>query len=543
MAETGARDGLLSAASFEELGYRLEHIARLKEMDGDPQWRLPRRLKSHLLVAIRRGDAQFTIDGCLVSLRTGALFIGAPGQSIEYMGGSAAAAEDGYALLFAVTGNRPGHDAIMRNIGREREGGVVPETFAAVVLELCETAHRHWHQPSGLLRLRSQAAFYEILYNVLHHALLAEEGGLYAALEQVKQYLDTHFERHAPIERLAERIGVSPRHFRRAFKQAYGLSATDYVTDLRMAQAKRMMATTRLPVAEIARKVGYQEESHFRRTFKRQMGVSPSAYVKNRALKVAACSFPNIGQLLPLCVIPFAAPIDHDWTDYYRRKYDADVLFPLHHNNEINRRTLLAARPDRIVAIDAFGTADFQDKLGEIAPVLVIPWRTRNWREHLLLTASFLDKTNEAERWLSAYDDKADLACEQLERIARRERLLVVLIDRHACYRWTRGTAGDKWDRAVLPFAPARHAAKPDPSFAPLDPASLEGCETDRIVLLLSEDRHSQQTWRTLRHSGSWRKLGAVRHNRVHTLLLGPWFEYTAYNHGVILDQALKSLK
>lgn len=530
-------------ASFEELRFSIVHIARIKDLGEDPQWLSPKRPEAHLLLAAKQDDVQFAIDGRLLSLKRGTIFIGLPGQRIEYMGSSLPETEFGYAILFELLGSQPAQDTALRLIANESNGGIVSDAFAALFPDLCETAYRHWHQPSKLSRLRSQAAFYEIMYNVLHHASVAKDRGMDAALEIVRNYLDAHYEENVSIEQLAQCIGVSSRHFRRAFKQSYGISATDYVTDLRMSRAKRLMATTRQPIAEIARHVGYQDESHFRRTFKQQMGISPSIYVKNRLLKVAACSFPNIGQLLPLSIIPFAAPIDHDWTDYYRRKYRTEVQFPLHHNNEINRKMLLAAKPDRIIAIDAYGSVEFQERLGEIAPVLLIPWRTKSWREHLLLTASFLNKTEEATRWLAAYDEKADMLRGVMDRIVRSEKLLVIMIDRHDCYRWTGEGALGQWTRYDLPFAPERHKTYADRSFEKIVPEALDSYGAERILLLLSEDRHSQLTWKSLLLSESWKKLKAVRHNRVHTVPVGPWFEYTAYNHGAILDQALKALK
>jgi AraC-like DNA-binding protein len=529
--------------SFEELRFGLVHIARIEDLGEDPQWLSPKRQEVYLLLAVKRDNVQFAIDGRLLSLKRGSIFIRLPGQRIEYMGSTVSETEDGYAMIFELHGSQPVKDAALRLIGDESNCAIDSAEFAAVFPDLFETAYRHWHQPSKLSRLRSQAAFYEIMYNVLYHASISKDRGLHSALETIRNYLDTHYEENVSIEQLAQRIGVSSRHFRRAFKRLYGISATDYVTDLRMSRAKRMMATTRQPIAEIARHVGYQDESHFRRTFKQQMGISPSIYVKNRLLKVAACSFPNIGQLLPIGIIPFAAPIDHDWTDYYRRKYRTEVHFPLHHNNEINRKMLLAAKPDRIIAIDAYGSAEFQERLGEIAPVLIIPWRTKGWREHLLLTASFLRKTDEAKRWLAAYDEKADMMRDLMDRIVRSEKLLVVMIDRHDCYRWTGEGAHGQWNRCDLPFAPERHKANTDRSFEKVVPEALDSFGAERIVLLLSEDRHSQLTWKTLLLSESWRKLKAVQRNRVHIVPVGPWFEYTAFNHGAILDQALKALK
>jgi AraC-like DNA-binding protein len=532
---------LLQDDSFEELWFKLRHAVRMHEVGDNPSRRAVKMLESYLLVVVNRNEVQFTIDDRLFSLGRGAVFIGKPGQRFEYMGGSLAGTVDGYMLLFDAQGDLSILDKALRYIESERSGGVIPEAFAVILLDLCEKVHLYWQQDSRIERLRSQAAFHELLFQVLNKTIESPCLGLQASLEQIRQYLEIYYHENLSMERLAQGIGVSSRHFRRAFKQRFGINATDFVTDLRISQAKRLINTTKQPIAQIARQVGYQDESHFRRTFKREMGIPPAIYVKNQQIKIAACSFPNIGQLLPLSVIPFAAPIDHDWTDYYRRKYHTEVMYPLHHNNEINYKTLLSARPDRILAIDAFGSDEFQEKLSEIAPVLTIPWRTKDWREHLLLAAAFLDKSQEADEWLAVYDDKADRVCDQWNQINRKEKLLLLMIDRQDCYMWEVGACG-QMSRQHLPFTPERHKSSTAASFKRLAPEQLGGFDADRIVLLLSEDRQSLLAWRRIQLSESWKSLKAVRNHGVQPIWLGPWFEYTAYNHGLIIDQAVKTL-
>ncbi|GAA3409825.1 hypothetical protein GCM10020370_51610 [Paenibacillus hodogayensis] len=521
----------------------MTRMEKINDLEEGVSWLSPADPNTYLLVATKRDNVQFAINGQMLSLNRGAFFFGLPGQRVDYLGGPQDEAEAGYALLFEQYGNRLEQDGIVRMLSTDNANATTWHDCTAFVLDLCESAYRHWHEPSSLERLRGQAAFYELMYNLLSELASSKEQGIHSALDATRAYLDANFEENISIESLAQRIGVSSRHFRRSFKERYGVSATDYVTELRMSRAKRLMEVSPQPIGEIARHVGYQDESHFRRMFKQQMGISPSVYLKNRQLKVAACSFPNIGQLLPLHVIPFAAPIDHDWTNYYRRKFHTDVQFPLRHNNEINRRMLQAAKPDRIIAIDAYGSAEFQRGLGEIAPVLVIPWRTRSWREHLLLTASFLDKTEEAASWLAAYDEKAEQVCELMERITRREEVDILLIDRHDCYRFSDAADPESWSGGRLPFAPARHKAAIDPAFVKLPTAESDGSDAGRIMVMLSEDRQSRLTWGALQQSNGWKKRRAVRYGRVHTVLAGPWFEYTAYNHGAILDQALRAIK
>jgi ABC-type Fe3+-hydroxamate transport system substrate-binding protein len=76
---------------------------------------------------------------------------------------------------------------------------------------------------------------------------------------------------------------------------------------------------------------------------------------------------------------------------------------------------------------------------------------TKNWREHLLLAAAFLDKSQEADEWLAVYDDKADRVCDQWNQINRKEKLLILMIDRQDCNLWEGGACG-QMSRQHLPF-------------------------------------------------------------------------------------------
>ncbi|WP_168121853.1 AraC family transcriptional regulator [Paenibacillus sp. HB172176] len=500
MTEEHALPPLYHEADFEELWIKLRDVMRISEASENPKWRVSNEINSYLLIVVNREEWKFTVDNRLHLLKNGTIFVGVPGQRIAFIGDTAKGAGDGYALFFEMQGRSFIKDALLHKIENRQTASVVPEASTADLLSLCEKAYFYWNHSSKKQRFHSQAAFQEIVYQALYPFEEALAQGVDEAFEQVRLYLDLHYHENLSMEQLADRAGVSPRHFRRAFKTKFGVSASDYVSDLRISHAKRLMAAAKQPVSKVAVQVGYKEESYFRRVFKNRMGISPASYLKNLQLKVAAYSYPNIGQLLPLGIIPFSAPIDQSWTDAYRRKYHTEVVYPLHHQHEFNRQTLAAAKPDRILAIDAFGSADFQKQLEEIAPALIIPWRTENWREHLRMTASFLHKTQEAEDWLAVYDSKADKVCVTWNRLIRNEKLQIIMIDRLYCYEWKAG--GGEMARNIFPFEPARHLKTfMDPLFERINPENLQLSEADHMVMLLSEDHVSQLTWKELQRS------------------------------------------
>ena len=77
---------------------------------------------------------------------------------------------------------------------------------------------------------------------------------------------------------LAREAGISPRTLDRRFRDATGLSPLAYLQSLRIASAKQMLEATNLTVAEVAFRVGYQDQGHFARVFTRTMSVAPAEY-------------------------------------------------------------------------------------------------------------------------------------------------------------------------------------------------------------------------------------------------------------------------
>jgi AraC-like DNA-binding protein len=80
------------------------------------------------------------------------------------------------------------------------------------------------------------------------------------------------------VEMLADAIGISRVHLHRKIKEITGLSARDYLKNIRMKQASLLLTDRRLTISEIAYAVGYSNPAHFSASFKAFYGVSPSEY-------------------------------------------------------------------------------------------------------------------------------------------------------------------------------------------------------------------------------------------------------------------------
>jgi len=73
-------------------------------------------------------------------------------------------------------------------------------------------------------------------------------------------------------------VGMSRSAFAARFSQRVGQTPMQYLTFWRMQRARELLAATRLSIAAIAERVGYQSEAAFNKAFKKAVGTGPGAY-------------------------------------------------------------------------------------------------------------------------------------------------------------------------------------------------------------------------------------------------------------------------
>lgn len=91
-------------------------------------------------------------------------------------------------------------------------------------------------------------------------------------------WLRRHYAETLSVPDLAAQAGLSVRSFNRRFKQACGLTPTDFLRQIRIEQAQALLKSSNLKIHEVAALVGYSDASHFAELFERETGVTPKLY-------------------------------------------------------------------------------------------------------------------------------------------------------------------------------------------------------------------------------------------------------------------------
>ena len=93
-----------------------------------------------------------------------------------------------------------------------------------------------------------------------------------------KQFMRDHLGDSGVVGAAAALAHLHPRTFCRRFQRAMGVSPRDYVAGLRFERARELLAESRMPVDDVAAKLGYADRSAFTKAFRARSGLTPAAY-------------------------------------------------------------------------------------------------------------------------------------------------------------------------------------------------------------------------------------------------------------------------
>ncbi|TNJ65556.1 helix-turn-helix domain-containing protein [Paenibacillus hemerocallicola] len=102
----------------------------------------------------------------------------------------------------------------------------------------------------------------------------------YRRLKPALDYMENHYARKVYMESVCQTVNMSPYHFSSMFKKTFGIPPVQYLTRIRVDQAKRLLVDREIPVTEIAERSGFCNINYFDKVFKEQSGFTPMEYRK-----------------------------------------------------------------------------------------------------------------------------------------------------------------------------------------------------------------------------------------------------------------------
>ena len=104
-----------------------------------------------------------------------------------------------------------------------------------------------------------------------------------AIISDCQDWIADNYNCTNPVTRMTDRTGLQTRTFARRFRAATGYHPLDYVQELRIEIAKKLLSSEATNIDDISISVGYEDPTSFRRLFKRKAGLTPAVYRKKFA--------------------------------------------------------------------------------------------------------------------------------------------------------------------------------------------------------------------------------------------------------------------
>ncbi len=95
---------------------------------------------------------------------------------------------------------------------------------------------------------------------------------------KIDAYISTHYRDQIRLNSLADLVGMTPPAFSRFFKLRTGSNLSDYVTDIRLGVASRLLVDSTMSISEICFECGFNNLSNFNRIFKKRKSITPKEF-------------------------------------------------------------------------------------------------------------------------------------------------------------------------------------------------------------------------------------------------------------------------
>lgn len=99
-------------------------------------------------------------------------------------------------------------------------------------------------------------------------------------VDAATRYIRGNFDQNLTLDGIARAVYISPYYLSHIFKEQLGCTVIDYLTKVRIEEAKKLLRTKGLSIVNVAERIGYNDSGYFSRVFKKTEGVTPSTFKK-----------------------------------------------------------------------------------------------------------------------------------------------------------------------------------------------------------------------------------------------------------------------
>lgn len=132
---------------------------------------------------------------------------------------------------------------------------------------------------------------------------------VYKRIVAAKMYMDDNLHKPIDLHQVSQKACFSPFHFHKLFTRIYRKTPHEYLTQVRIEAAKRLLRQNNTTVSQVCECVGFESLGSFSTLFKKRSGVSPLLF-RERAVEKQLATEQQPARYIPGCLVSFFAPAE-----------------------------------------------------------------------------------------------------------------------------------------------------------------------------------------------------------------------------------------
>lgn len=241
-------------------------------------------LKNSVIHYITKGYGVFKINDEVYNLKQGDIFILLKGMKVEYM----ASIDDPWEYYWIGFSGSKANECLNRSsiidsyVASCKENSQIPN----IILNMCEISKTYNPSCSDDILLLKE--LYSLLYAIIEEfpkPFEHKDKELHTYIQEAINFINSNYMNSITVHEIADHVNLSRSYLYKMFIKNLKISPQKYLINLRMYKATLLLKNTKIPIGEVASKVGYSDSLLFSKTFSKYFSMSPLNYRNNQLNK------------------------------------------------------------------------------------------------------------------------------------------------------------------------------------------------------------------------------------------------------------------
>ncbi|EOU1700430.1 AraC family transcriptional regulator [Clostridium perfringens] len=241
-------------------------------------------LKNAVIHYVTKGYGTFKFNGKVYTLKQGDIFILLKGMKVEYV----ASIDDPWEYYWIGFSGSNANEYLNRTsitnsyVANCEKNSKIPQ----IILNMCEISKTY--NPSSSDDILLLKELYSLLYTLIEEfpkPFDYKDKELHTYIQDALNFINSNYMNSITVQEIADYVNLSRSYLYKMFIKNLGISPQRYLINLRMYKATLLLKGTKLPIGEVASRVGYSDSLLFSKTFSKHFSMSPLNYRNNQINK------------------------------------------------------------------------------------------------------------------------------------------------------------------------------------------------------------------------------------------------------------------